>query len=203
MESKYFLQKLNKKNKILNKIQLILIFIIITSFIVGFFIRENSAGAGGFNGDFSHVWKNLQTFKNNTLIDSIKITAKKDSPLNEENYFQGTRPPLIYILQSINPLIFSQKSFFINVFFISIFCFLIFLIVIKNIYSDQDKLTVLLISSLLLTSPYFRTSGFWALEENYAIFTTIITSFFLIKFKNSEKKKSPKKKPLNSRFNFF
>jgi hypothetical protein len=203
MDSKYFLQKLNKKNKILNKIQLTLIFMIITSFIVGFFIRENSAGAGGFNGDFSHVWKNLQTFKNNTLIDSIKITAKKDSNLNEENYFQGTRPPLIYIFQSINPLIFSQNSFFINVFFISIFCFLFFLIVIKNIYSDQDKLTVLLISSLLLISPYFRTSGFWALEENYAIFTTIITSFFLIKFKNSEKKNSPKKNHLIAGLIFF
>ena len=110
MDSKYFLQKLNKKNKILNKIQLTLIFMIITSFLVGFFIRENSAGAGGFNGDFSHVWKNLQTFKNNTLIDSIKITAKKDSNLNEENYFQGTRPPLIYIFQSINPLIFSPTG---------------------------------------------------------------------------------------------
>ena len=182
-----------KKKKFLNKIQLILIFVIISSFLFGFFIRENSAGAGGFNGDFQHVWKNLNTFKKNTIIDAIKITSKPDSPLDNDNYFQGTRPPIIYIMQSINPLIFSQKSFFVNVFFLSLLCFLFFLLVINKIYSDQDKYTTVLISSLLLTSPYFRTSAFWALEENYAIFTTIITSYFLIKFNKLDKNNDLKK----------
>ena len=182
-----------ENKKFLNKIQLALIFVIISSFLFGFFIRENSAGAGGFNGDFQHVWKNLNTFKKNTIIDAIKITAKPDSPLDNENYFQGTRPPLIYIIQSLNPLIGSQESFFINVFFLSILCFLFFLLIINKIYSDQDKYTVALISSLLLTSPYFRTSAFWALEENYAIFTTIITSYFLIKFNKLEKNNDLKK----------
>jgi hypothetical protein len=182
-----------ENKKLLNKIQLALVFVIISSFLFGFFIRENSAGAGGFDGDFQHVWKNLNTFKKNTIIDSIKITAKPDSPLDNENYFQGTRPPLIYILQSLNPLIESQKSFFINVFFLSILCFLFFLLIINKIYYDQDKYTVVLISSLLLTSPYFRTSAFWALEENYAIFTTIITSYFLIKFNKLEKNNDQKK----------
>ena len=203
MNLKNFISKLNNNNKILNKIQLILIFTTIVSFIVGFYIRENSAGAGGFNGDFVHVWKNLKTFKKNTIIDSINITAKKNSSLEEENYFQGTRPPLIYILQSINPLIFSQKSFFINSFFISALSFLLFWIVIKKIYTDQDKLTILLISTYLLTSPYFRTSGFWALEENYAVFTTIITSYFLIKFKELENKNILKKIHLISGLIFF
>jgi hypothetical protein len=182
-----------ENKKFLNKIQLAIVSVIISSFLFGFFIRENSAGAGGFNGDFQHVWKNLNTFKKNTIIDAIKITAKPDSPLDNENYFQGTRPPLIYILQSLNPLIDSQKSFFINVFFLSILCFFFFLLVINKIYSDQDKYTVVLISSLLLTSPYFRTSAFWALEENYAIFATIITSYFLIKFNKFEKAINPKK----------
>jgi len=192
MYLKYLFSKFEEK-KILNKIQLILIFITISSFLFGFFIRENSAGAGGFGGDFKHVWKNLNTFKKNTIVEAIKITAKPDSPLDNENYFQGTRPPLIYILQSMNPLIDSQKSFFINVFFLSILCFLFFLLVINKIYSDQDKYTVVLISSLLLTSPYFRTSAFWALEENYAIFSTIITSYFLIKFNKLEKEIDSKK----------
>jgi hypothetical protein len=111
MYLKYLFSKFEEK-KILNKIQLILIFITISSFLFGFFIRENSAGAGGFGGDFQHVWKNLNTFKKNTIVEAIKITAKPDSPLDNENYFQGTRPPLIYILQSMNPLIDSQKSFF-------------------------------------------------------------------------------------------
>lgn len=192
MYLKNLFEKFEKK-KFLNKIQLTLIFVIISSFLFGFFIRENSAGAGGFNGDFQHVWKNLNTFKKNTIIDAIKITAKPDSPLDNDNYFQGTRPPIIYIMQSINPLIFSQKSFFVNVFFLSLLCFLFFLLVINKIYSDQDKYTVVLIASLLLTSPYFRTSAFWALEENYAIFTTIITSYFLIKFNKLDKNNDLKK----------
>jgi hypothetical protein len=122
MHIKKIFDKFEKK-EFLNKIQLTLIFIIISSFIFGFLIRENSAGAGGFDGDFQHVWKNLNTFKKNSIIDAVKITANPDSNQDNENYFQGARPPLIYIIQSLNPLIVSQKSFFVNVFFLSVLCF--------------------------------------------------------------------------------
>ena len=55
-------QNLNKK---FNLCIYIIIFFSIFLFLIGFFFQENSAGAGGFKGDFQNVWNNLSIFKNN------------------------------------------------------------------------------------------------------------------------------------------
>ena len=41
-----------------------------------------------------------------------------------------------------------------------------------------------LASSILLLSPYFRTSAFWGFGENYTFLTFLLSFFFIIKFKN-------------------
>jgi len=38
------------------------------------------------------------------------------------------------------------------------------------------------VTSIILLSPYFRTSSYWGLEENYALLTTLLTYIFFIKF---------------------
>ena len=164
---------------------------ILFSYFVGFIIGENSAGAGGYNGDLQHTWKNLQTFKNNSFLHAIEITGKSDSHLNNENYFQGTRPPLLYIIQSLNPLNFSIKSYLINVFFLSLFAYILFYQVIKLYFIDLKKIYIFSLSCILLLSPYFRTSSYWGLEENYAIISALITAIF---FNNLIKKKILHKK---------
>ena len=50
--------------------------VIFFSFIGGFILRENSAGAGGINGDFYLIWKNLDLFKNNILANKDEIINK-------------------------------------------------------------------------------------------------------------------------------
>ena len=70
-----------------------LFFGIIFSFFYGFLYGENSAGAGGYNGDLSWIIKNIEIFKNHSIIDAIK---------HPDIY--GNRPPLIYILNKLfNP----------------------------------------------------------------------------------------------------
>jgi hypothetical protein len=51
-----------KKEDLLSLLFSCLIFF---SFIAGFILDENSAGAGGLGGDFKLIWKNLQLFKHN------------------------------------------------------------------------------------------------------------------------------------------
>ena len=74
-----------------------LVFLIAIYFLYGFYVNENAAGGGGYNGDLSAVFKNLQLFVNNNFIESIKLTSN--------NYLYYTnRPPLLYILHSwLNP----------------------------------------------------------------------------------------------------
>ena len=69
-----------KNKKYLNNLQnlsFVLIFISLTFFFYGFVTEENSAGAGGFNGDFGNSWITLQTFLNNDVLSAIKFLQNK------------------------------------------------------------------------------------------------------------------------------
>ena len=74
-----------------------LIFRTIFVFIIGYFFYgyitdENAAGAGGYNGDFNLIWKNLNLYKNGILEN-----------LNNPEY-TDSRFPFSYIFHSIiNP----------------------------------------------------------------------------------------------------
>ena len=84
-------QNLNKNFK---SYIFIVIFFTILLFLIGFFFQENSAGAGGFEGDFQHVWNNLSIFENNDFRDGLKATAGT----GDVKYI-SSRTPLIYIFQ--------------------------------------------------------------------------------------------------------
>ena len=66
---------------------IILIVLAIASYFFGFYFDENSAGAGGYDGDFQHIYNNLKIFLNNDLATSISHSDYLDS-----------RPPTSYIL---------------------------------------------------------------------------------------------------------
>lgn len=151
-----------------NSLILIISLFVITSYFVGFSLDENSAGAGGYNGDFGKfIWPNLKLFKENIFINIFS-----------ENY-TDSRTPLSYILHSlINPFTSNQESFRLSVLIISLFCpFFLFLNLKLKFYKEKTYL-LFLISSLLLLSPYFRTSAFWGLNENYGLLTLLISFYF-------------------------
>tara|TARA_B110000259_G_scaffold109885_1_gene125655 strand:+ start:624 stop:1913 length:1290 start_codon:yes stop_codon:yes gene_type:complete len=159
--------------KIIKKLDLFILFfslLILFSFIVGFILDENSAGAGGFNADFSIIWKNLQLFKNSIFEN-----------LNSLEY-QDSRTPAYYILHVLfNPFIETQYQFRLSVFFISLLCPVIFYFTLREKYKKVDKYLIILISSLILLSPYFRTTAFWGLGENYSILCLLVSYFLFQK----------------------
>ena len=145
---------------------------ILLSFIIGFILNENSAGAGGINGDFSLIWNNLQLFKD-SIFDNLDSSEYSDS-----------RTPLIYIFHVLfNPFIETQYQFRLSVFFISLLCPFVFYFILKEKYNNTNRYLIVFISSLILLSPYFRTTAYWGLGENYAILFVLI-SYFLFKKKN-------------------
>ena len=89
-------------NKKINyKIFLYLIFLlIIFSYFFGFYLDENSAGAGGYNGDITWILENIKIFRYNELKDAIF----------HEDLF-GNRPPLVYVLNKIfNPFFMNMNN---------------------------------------------------------------------------------------------
>ena len=157
----------------------ILIFLSFSSFFLGFHLNENSAGAGGFFGDFLLNWRNLQIFLNNDLLTAINYTDGTDP----DNFYQSSRPPLVYILHKLfNPFSETEISFRRSVFIISLSGPILFYFCLKQKFKKENNLLLLLIASIILLSPYYRTSSYWALDENYSFISLLITFFLLNKF---------------------
>tara|TARA_Y100001970_G_scaffold293563_1_gene441212 strand:- start:38 stop:1336 length:1299 start_codon:yes stop_codon:yes gene_type:complete len=163
-------------------ISFFLIFISIFSFFLGFYFNENSAGAGSYNGDILTVWKNLQIFLSNDLISSI-----------EHKEYITSRTPIVYLFHEIfNPLTHDIESFRLSVLIFSLLIPILFFYCLKQKFVKEDNLLLLLISSTILLSPYFRTSAYWGLEENFGIAFLLLSFLFLNNFLNCEEKKKNK-----------
>lgn len=138
------------------------------SFFLGLFLNENSAGAGGYR-EIKWILKNIEIFKNNNLKDAI---------LHDE--FFGNRSPLLYILNDFfNPFFYEYQKYRISVFILSLTGPVFFYYCLKIKYPKINKEILILLSSVILLSPYYRTTAFWGLNENYGLVFSIISIMFL------------------------
>ena len=147
----------------------VLIFLSLLSFFLGFHLDENSAGGGSYLGDWSMLWPNLKLFINNDLYTAI----------THENFISN-RPPLIYMMHtSLNPFVENVIAYRRSVFIISLSVPVLFYFCLKQKFNNKDNLLLILIASTIFLSPYFRTSSYWGLEENYGIISLLLTFLFL------------------------
>ena len=163
--------ELNKSNKF---ISIFSFFFIVLYFFYGFLTNENAAGAGGYNGDFNHIWNNLNLFKTGIFInlDNIEYT--------------DSRFPFSYIFHIyLNPFIETKLGLRLSVFVLSALVPVLFFLCIRENYKKNNLETILLISSLILLSPYFRTSSYWGLGENYSLIFLCLSYLFFVNFKKN------------------
>lgn len=155
----------------------ILIFIAFFSLVLGFYFDENSAGAGSYNGDIENVWRNINVFLNNNLNSSI----------NHKDYITS-RTPFIYIIHEIfNPFLENIVFYRRSVFVVSLTLPLLFFFCLREKFTKEESVLLLLISSTICLSPYYRTSSFWGLEENFGLIFVLLTYLSLNKFLNNTK----------------
>ena len=89
----------------------------------------------------------------------------------------------MYILHKLfNPYVENEILFIRSVFIISLSLPFLFYLCLKEKFKKEDNLLLILIASTVLLSPYFRTSSFWAGEENFALISLLISFIFLNKF---------------------
>ena len=155
------------KNYIIN----ILSILIYISYYIGFYLNENSIGSGGYNSDLTWIWDNFKIFKNNSLLEAIK-----------SDEFFGNRTPLLYIINIyINPFVENIDLYRTSIFIFSLSGPIIFFLCLKEKFSNTNKSILFLISSLLLLSPFYRTTAFWGMEINYGIISSLTSIYFLNK----------------------
>ena len=156
------------QNKISNQLLLsLLTIVVISSFVIGFVIDENSAG-GAIN-DSKHIWSNLQIFLNHDLKSAVI----------HEDYFDGRLPIAYIFLKYFNPFVNDFYQYRISIFVLSFLLPVIFFISLMKKYPEQKKSFFLIISLIIFISPYFRSTSFWGLQENYGLFF-LISSFLAI-----------------------
>ena len=166
----------------MNKIQkIILIFfslLIITSYFFGFFYQENSIGSGGYNGDLTWIWKNFEIFKNENLLQAIK-----------SNDFFGNRTALLYIINIyLNPFLDDIDNYRLSTTIFSLLAPYILFLCIKEKYKNINYEIILLLSLIILLSPFYRTSSYWGMEIQYGIISSLLSIFFF--FKSNELKRA-------------
>ncbi len=173
-------------------VSIMLIALAISSYFVGFYLDENSAGAGGYEGDFDDIWNNLQIFLKNDLINSIGHPEYDDS-----------RTPIAYILhENLNPFVKDEVSYRKSVFAVSLLLPILFYLSLKQKFEDKENLLLILLASIIFLSPYFRTSAYWGLQENYGLIFLLLT-FLSEKFFSKQNNKPQYKEYLNIFFITF
>ncbi len=146
--------------------------ITLLSFFIGFILRENSAGGGLI--DFKHEWHNYNLLKNDNLAFLF-------------GNYEASRFPLFHFLNiKLNPFINSQKDFLFSFFIYSFFLIFIYYYCLSIVFKNHKKNLLFILLSILLLSPYFRTSSFWGLQENLA-YIFFLACFAL--YESNQKKK--------------
>lgn len=154
-------------------------FFIAIYFFYGFGVGENSAGAGPF--DFELIWSNLELIKQNIFLNL-------DSQL-----YNDSRPPLSYIIHALfNPLSDNKENFRLSVLIISCIVPILFFFIIKKKYPLLKNDLIIFLSSLITLSPYFRTSAYWGLGENYGLIFLLSSYIVFLNLKDIKDKRDPK-----------
>ena len=152
--------------------------LIYLSYFFGFYFNENSIGSGGPNGDLIWIWKNFELFKNNNLIDAIHHID-----------FFGNRTPLLYIINIyLNPFINNIYFYRLSIFLFSLIGPFIFYLCLKNKFENTEKEILILISSIVLISPFYRTTAYWGMEINYGLITMFIAYYYFQKIRKKNEK---------------
>ena len=157
----------------------LLIFLPALSYILGYLFNENSAGMGDFAVDSKWIQLNIKIFIENNLMDAIF----------HPDLF-GNRTPLVYVINKIfNPFFGDFEKYRLTVFLMSLISPLIFYKFLELKFNNIDKKILFLLASIIYLSPYYRTSGYWGLNENYSVFATMLSLLYLEKFNKFENNK--------------
>lgn len=149
---------------------IIAILILYGSFFAGFFLNENATGG---MVDWSYH-KDLIIRFNNNFKETLGSYNNRHSPIFYIIYSFFNKLNL-----SIDFIRFLHVNFAILLIFYFYKC-----LTIK--FEDVNKLTLFIISSLILLSPNFRTLSIWPQPIIMGIILFLISSYYYLKFKKSD-----------------
>ncbi len=151
-----------------NTLSYFLIVFIVISYFFGFYIREISNGAGHLDLEL-HIWKIVTDLRQN-YFETIR---------NYQSYSEATFPFFHSFQSFFNPatnnIYYCLNNTIFNLFIIFVFYKFLKL---KNI-EFENNFVIILVSLIFLLSPWFRSSSYWGMTENFAYLFLIPSLYFL------------------------
>ncbi len=151
-----------------NKLNYFLLLVILLSYFVGFYIREISNGAGHIDLEF-HIWIIILDLKQN-FLDTLE---------NYQVYNEATFPFFHSFQSFFNP---ATKNYFYslnNTLFNLLIIFIFFQFLKLKKIKFENNFLIFFVPLILLLSPWFRSSSYWGMTENFAFFFLIPSLYFL------------------------
>ena len=148
------------------------LFVLIISiflFIIGFIFNEDSSGGGKLDFEL-HEWGNFLKFKSG-IINSLTSIE-----------YESSRMPLFLIINAFNPFDFNQYFYRLSNFIFNFLILIAFYISIRS-FKKFSKNDAIILTSIFMLSPYFRTSSYWAHQENLPFLFLFLSIFFFNYFK--------------------
>lgn len=151
----------------------ILLFFYLTM-LIGFVVGENSSG--GAMQDFNHHMRVVLAFDLN-FIDSIS---------NYRKFNNDHSPLFIIFLLSIYKSVGDVEIMRFVFMHISLLIPLFFYICLSEIFKNQNKVNLILLSSVIFLSPYYRSLSIWPGSEIISIIFLLLSILFFIKFEKNK-----------------
>ena len=133
-------------------------------FVIGFIFNEDSSGGGKLDFEL-HEWGNYLKFKSG-IIDSLTSIE-----------YESSRMPLFLILNAFNPFDTNQYLYRLSNFVFNFLILLVFYISVRT-FKKFNLDDAILLTSILMLSPYFRTSSYWAHQENLPFLFLFLSVLF-------------------------
>jgi len=151
----------------------IFLLIIISSYVIGFYFNEDSAGGGKIDY-IDHEWGTIQLFVKNEL--SVALNS---------HLYESSRTPLFYVINKYNPFNDSIEKLRLCWFLFSITIPFLLYSVLKVVFpKESNKNLIFIFSFIILISPYFRTNAYWPSSENLQIFFVTLSILFYLNLIN-------------------
>ena len=166
------------KNKTINNYnykEIVLLFFLYVTLLISFFLGENSTG-GAINDYINQ--KNITTRFANEF---------KETFLNYDKYQTRHSPILLIFLSLFEKLNWTDQFIRLVHLHLCLFLPIIFYNCLKIKYPNFNKKIFLLLSSLIIISPTFRTLSIWPDSRIFGLIFFSLSVLFFLKFLNNRK----------------
>jgi len=151
-----------------NKLNFLLILFILSTYFLGFYVREISNGAGHIDLEL-HIWIVINDLREDYYATIINYLSYGEATFPFFHSFQSFfNPAEKNILYCLNNTIFNLLIIFIFYKFLKL----------KKI-EFENNFIIKFLPFIILLSPWFRSSSYWGMTENFS-FIFLIPSFYFL-----------------------